>query len=258
MGKINNQAQGNLDELWRRLRALEAASNQNNMAVGRGGIRVHSGGGITIENGGLSVSGSATVSGTLNASGVINMTGTFTATGDVNLNGPTDINGPTTITGDITSAGHFTQTGPTDLNGTTTVAGDTTVTGDFNVNGPMKTTSTLSVEGVTTLKNDLNVTTGKVKAGGMTIDPGLFGGSVQFSAGGYLSGTASGPQLTGPAGNSFVFTRSGKAGLQAAAIDLIGAVEVQGGLRVTSPGTTTGVTPNVYMDGSGNLRKIIP
>lgn len=259
MGQINDLSQGDFKDIFRRLRALEFASNQNNMSIGRGsGLRVYGGGSITIENGGLSVTGSATISGTLNADGVIDMSGTFTATGEVNLNGPTDINGPTTVAGNMTSTGTFTQNGPTNLNGITTVAGNTTVTGEFNVNGPMKTTSTLSVEGVTTLKNDLNVTTGKVKAGGMTIDPGLFGGSVQFSAGGYLSGTASGPQITGPAGNSFVFTRSGKAGLQAAAIDLIGAVEVQGGLRVTSPGTTTGVTPNVYMDGSGNLRKIIP
>lgn len=250
MGQIDHLDGNALADLFRRIRALEYASNMNNAAIGRGGIRVHSGGGITIENGGLSVTGTATISGTLTNTGTTNLTGTLTATG------PTNLNGPTTIAGNVTSTGDFTVNGPTHLNGTTTVAGDTTVTGDFNVNGPMKTTSTLSVEGVTTLKNDLNVTTGKVKAGGMTIDPGLFGGSVQFSAGGYLSGTASGPQLTGPAGNSFVFTRSGKAGLQAAAIDLIGAVEVQGALKVTSPGTVTGVTPNVYMDSAGNLRKI--
>ncbi|MCF3137657.1 hypothetical protein LRQ04_00170 [Paenarthrobacter sp. AR 02] len=250
MAQVNNLSQGNLSDIFRRLRALEFSTNQNHMSISRGNLTVMDGGSINIENGGLNVTGSATISGTLVASGDIDMAGSFTATGDVNLNGPTAIAGVTTVTG------QFTVTGPTALNGTTTVAGDTTVTGVLAVNGAMKTTSTLSVEGVTTLKNDLNVTTGKVKAGGMTIDPGLFGGSVQFSAGGYLSGTASGPQITGPAGNSFVFTRSGKAGLQAAAIDLIGAVEVQGALKVTSPGTVTGVTPNVYMDSAGNLRKI--
>jgi hypothetical protein len=121
----------------------------------------------------------------------------------------------------------------------------------------MKTTGALSVEGVTTLKNDLNVTTGKVKAGGMTLDPGLNGGSLQFSGGGYVSGTASGPQLTGPAGNAFVYAYSGQAGMQATVIRLAGAVEVQGALKVTAPGTVTGQTPNVYMDSSGNLRKIV-
>ncbi|BCW85043.1 hypothetical protein NicSoilE8_27160 [Arthrobacter sp. NicSoilE8] len=251
MGQIDDLNGSALADIMRRLRALEFSSNMNNAAIGRGGIRVHGGGGIVIENGGLDVTGSATISGTLNADGVIDMSGTFTASGNVNLNGPT------TIAGNITSTGTFTQTGPTNLNGTTTVAGNTTVTGDFNVDGPMKTTATLSVEGVTTLKNDLNVTTGKVKAGGMTMDPGLNGGSLQFTSGGYVSGTASGPQLTGPAGNAFVYAYSGQAGMQAAAIKLAGAVEVQGALKVTSPGTVTGQTPNVYMDSAGNLRKIV-
>lgn len=252
MGKINNLDAGNVAAIWEAIRQLQYATNQNSMAIGRGGLTVYGGGGITIENGGLYVTGSATISGLLEVAGTINMSGTFTATGDVNLNGPTAIAGDTTVTGD------FTVTGPTALNGTTTVAGDTTVTGAFDVDGPMTTTSTLSVEGVTTLKNDLNVTTGKIVAGDMTIDPSLFGGSIQFDAGGYLSGTASGPQLTGPAGNAFVYTRNALAGIQASDIELVGAVEIQGGLKVTSPGTTTGVTPNVYMDGSGNIKKILP
>jgi hypothetical protein len=100
-------------------------------------------------------------------------------------------------------------------------------------------------------------TNGKVTAGGMTIDPALFGGSIQFAAGGYLSGTASGPQLTGPAGNAFVYVRNALAGIQAALIEFIGDVTVQGGLKITSPLTQSGVTPNVYLDASGNLRKII-
>lgn len=245
MGQLNNLSQGNLEDIFRRLRRLEFNTNQNHMSISRGNLTVMDGGSINIENGGLNVSGSATISGTLVASGDIDMSGSFTASGDVNLNGPTDV------------AGNFTVTGPTALNGTTTVAGDTTVTGVLSVNGAMKTTSTLSVEGVTTLKNDLNVTTGKVKAGGMTLDPSLLGGSLQFSGGGYLSGTTSGPQLTGPAGNAFVYAYNGQAGMQATAIKLAGTVEVQGALKVTSPGTVTGQTPNVYMDSAGNLRKIV-
>lgn len=263
MGQIDNLAQGNLEDIFRRLRALESASNMNSSAVGRGGIRVHGGGGITIENGGLVVTGSATISGLLEATGTINMSGTFTATGEVNLNGPTDVAGDLTVTGttsiegNTTVTGDFTVTGPTSLEGVTEIVGNTTVTGTFDVNGAMTTTGTLSVEGVTTLKNDLNVTTGKINAGDMTIDPTLFGGSIQFDGGGYLSGTASGPQITGPAGNSFVYTRSGLAGIQAADIDMNGAVRIIGALKITSPGTETGVTPNVYIDASGNLRKII-
>lgn len=207
-----------LADLVRRVRRLENGTPMNNSSIGRGGLRIYGGGGITIENGGLSVTGSAVISGlleatgTINMSGVVNMTGTFTATGTVRLSGPTDIWGPLTVTGDtdldgITTisgntsvTGDFTVTGPTDLNGETTIAGDTTVTGDFNVDGPMKTTGTLSVEGITTLKNDLNVTTGKVVAGGVTVDPGFLSGSVRFSNGTYLAASPNGAQLSNPFG----------------------------------------------------------
>lgn len=264
MGAVDNLA-GNeaLADLVRRVRRLENGTPLNNSSIGRGGLRIYNGGGITIENGGLSVTGSATISGVLEASGSINMSGTFTATGTVRLSGSTDIWGPLTVTGDTdldgltTINGDTTVTGQLNVTGNTTIAGDTTVTGDFNVNGPMKTTGTLDVEGVTTLKNDLNVTgSGKIKFGDMTIDPGLLGGSIQFNAGGYLSGTTSGPQLTGPAGNAFVYAYSARAGMQATDIRLTGAVEAQGTLKVTNPGTRTGVTPNVYIDTDGFIRKI--
>ena len=246
VGQINNLAASSIPEILRRLRALESASNMNSSAVGRGGIRVHGGGGITIENGGLNVSGTATISGVLEASGTINMTGTFTATGDVNLNGPVD------IAGDVTSTGHFTQTGPTDLNGTTTVAGDTTVTGDFTVNGPMKTTGTLDVEGVTTLKNDLNVSSGgKIKAGVTEIHPA---GNISF-----------GPSLQITPDNG-----SGSAAIQNGASEIIltpsnpdywaqfsGGAYFQGlvraaALRLSSLPTTT-EPANLYIDGAGKV-----
>ncbi|BCW47898.1 hypothetical protein [Arthrobacter sp. StoSoilB13] len=213
MTQIHDLSQGDLREIWDAIRDLRYATNQNHMAIGRSGMSVYDGGAITIENGGLYVTGSATISGELIADGTITMTGIFTATGDVNLNGPVDIAGATTITGDVTSAGHFTQTGPTDLNGTTTVAGDTTVTGDFTVNGPMKTTSTLSVEGVTTLKNDLNVTTGKIVAGDVTIDPGYFDGSLKFANGSYLAATPNGAQLVKGSGAVTVSTSQADMGV---------------------------------------------
>ncbi|MGO4143815.1 hypothetical protein AB4Y77_01910 [Paenarthrobacter sp. YAF11_1] len=91
----------------------------------------------------------------------------------------------------------------------------------------------------------------------MTIDPSLFGGSVQFDGGGYLSGTASGPQITGPANNSFLYTRPALAGMQATDIELVGNTEVQGKFRLSNPGTKTAVTSNVYMEDDGTLRRII-
>lgn len=241
MGQINDLSQGNLNKIWDAIRKLQYSTSQNNMAVGRGGVTVYGGGGIVIENGGLSVTGSATISGTFN------MTGTFTATGSVNLNGPVTIAGNTSITGDVTSAGHFTQTGPTDLNGVTTVAGNTTVTGDFTVNGPMKTTGTLSVEGVTTLKNDLNVTTGKIVAGSVSIDPGYFDGSVRFSNGSYLAATPNGAQFIKGSGAVTVSTSQADIGVGGNNIILNTTGTFLNGLpTTTSPA-------NLYISESGRV-----
>ena len=247
MGQINNLSQGDVNDIFRRLRALEFSTNQNSMAVGRGGIDVHGGGAITIENGGLYVTGSATISGLLDASGTINMSGTFTATGDVNLNGPTDVAGTFTVTGNTTVTGDFTVTGPTSLEGITDIVGDTTVTGDFNVNGPMKTTGTLSVEGATTLKADLTLTSGKIIAGGLRIDPAASGGSVVFSGGGGVQGT-SGVTVVKGFGNAGLITDT-NASLFSAGMSLDvtpGAVVINGGpLRI--PGMT-------YQAGAANVR----
>lgn len=275
MAQIDDVNGSPIPGILQRLRALENAAPQNNMAVGRNGIRVHSGGGITIENGGLSVTGSASVSGFMGVSGTAEITGLLAVSGTTRLTGQTDIWGPlivtgetdldglTTINGDTSVTGILTVTGPlrvtgdTDLDGITNITGNTTVEGDFTVNGPMKTTGTLDVEGVTNLKDDLNVLAGgKIKFGDMTIDPELFGGSLQFNGGGYLSGTTSGPQITGPANNSFLYTRDGLAGMQATDIKLVGDVEVQGNFQISNPGTKTGVTSNVYMEDDGTLRRI--
>lgn len=207
MSNIKDLSQGNLGANRDAIRELQFSSNQNHSAIGRSGLLVYDGGVITIENGGLDVTGSATISGTLSASGNIDMSGVFTASGEVNLNGPTAIAGDTTVTGD------FTVTGPTALNGTTTVAGDTTVTGAFDVDGPMTTTSTLSVEGVTTLKNDLNVTTGKIVAGDVTIDPSYFDGSLKFANGSYLAATPNGAQLVKGSGAVTVSTSQADMGV---------------------------------------------
>jgi hypothetical protein len=231
MGQIDNQAQGNFADIFRRLRALEFASNQNNMAVGRGGIRVHGGGGITIENGGLNVTGTATISGVLEATGSINMSGTFTATGTTRLSGQTDIWGPLTVTGD------------TDLDGLTTINGDTTVTGDFTVNGPMKTTGnlevsgTMDIKGAATLNNDLTVSAGKqIKLGGLTLEnTGTGGGTLNFPNGSVSSG-------------SFGMLLASSVALEIAAPTM----------KWSGLPTTSGVEPNLYMDGAGNIKRIIP
>lgn len=238
MGQIDNLSQGEFPGIFRRLRALEFATNQNNMAIGRGGLSVYGGGGITIENGGLYVNGSATIIGTLNADGTINMTGVFVATGDVSLNGPTD------VTGD------FTVTGPTELNGETDIGGNTSVTGDLDVEGPLEVTGTMDIKGKSTLQNDLEVKGGgKIKAGGVTIDPSRFNGGVVFDNGPYVAATPNGAQLAHPSGGAMTVS-SGQADMGVAGG---GAVLVnKSGVALTGIPTTTEKS-NVYIDASGRL-----
>lgn len=242
MGQIDNLAQGDLAEIRRDIRALQYATNQNNMAIGRDGLAVYDGGMITIENGGLRVTGSAEIIGSLIASGTITFTGT------VSISGPLTISGDTDITGDVT------VTGPTHLNGTTDIAGNTTVTGDLTVNGPMKTTGTLSVEGVTTLKNDLNVAAGgKIKAGDTEINPD---GTIEFGAG-----------LTITPDNGFgtAAIMAGASQIQLTPADPIYGAQFTGGayfqgrvsamdLRLNSLPTTT-QPANLYIDSSGFVFK---
>jgi cytoskeletal protein CcmA (bactofilin family) len=197
MGQIDNLNQGQLADLFARVSRLEKAVPLANASVGGGRLRFYDGGQLLVENGGLSVTGTATISGVLQADGTINLTGTVT------------ISGPLTVTGDTK------LNGPTHINGATDITGNTTVTGDFNVNGPMKTTGTLSVEGVTTLKTDLNVTTGgKVNVGSsMTLNPSTDGGSATFSNGAKLSSGTGAITMYGVGGTSTVTAASTSAGV---------------------------------------------
>ncbi|KQR02476.1 hypothetical protein ASF72_10605 [Arthrobacter sp. Leaf141] len=261
MGQINNLGQGNGDDFERRLRALENATNQNNMAIGRGGLTVHDGGMITIENGGLRVTGSAEIIGRLFASGLVNFVGEVIISGPLDVSGSVDVSGIMTVLNDleIASGGLF-KAGGIELR-----PDGSAKFGSLEISAAGKITSGTAVInpdgsvkfGQFNIDTTGNVTTeGKIKAGGLTIDPDLLGGSVQFEGGGYLSGTTDGPQITGPAGNAFVFARNALAGIQAAAIRLVGAVTIQGGLKITNPGTASGAQPNVHIDDDGNLRKI--
>lgn len=253
MAQIHNLNDGNLAKIWEEIRKLKYATNQNRMAIGRGGMNVYDGGAITIENGGLHVTGSATISGTLVADGEIQMTGTFTATGDVNLNGPTEVAGTFTVTGDTTVTGDFTVSGPTSLEGVTTIVGDTTVTGNFDVDGPMTTSGTLSVEGETTLKADLTLTTGKILAGDVTIDPSFLSGSVKFANGTYVAATPNGAQMVRPG------VGGGAVTVSATQADIGGggrAIIVNGvGFYLSGSLPTTSNAPNLFVSEGGMLYK---
>ena len=231
MGLIDNLSQSQIGEIFRRLRALENASPMNSGAVGEGGFEVYNGGVITISNGGLNVTGTATITGTLQADGTIALTGTLTQsgpstfTGDTKFNGPTHINGATDITGNTTVTGDFKVTGPTHLEGATDIKG------------------ALSVEGATTLKGDMTLTTGKIKAGGLTIDPSASGGSVVFSGGGGVQG-GSGPTVVKGAGNAGFISDTTAAVFAGASQLTVG----DGYVKIDGLETVSGVTANLYMD----------
>lgn len=218
MAGLDNLSGDELEDIYRRLRDLETAAPLQNASIGANGLRVYGGGMITIENGGLKVTGSIDVIGELIASGIITLTGELTQTGESTFTGPT----------------HF--------------QGDTDVTGNFDVDGPMTTTDTLSVEGDTTLKGDMTLTTGKIKAGGLTIDPSAAGGSLVFSGGGGVQG-GSGPTVVKGAGNAgFVSdtTASVFAGTNSVDVSPTGTT-VNGPLKNNGMTSTTNA-PNVYFD----------
>jgi len=256
MAGLDDLSRGELADILRRLRQLETASPLQNASIGSNGLRVYDGGVITIQNGGLSVTGSGTFVGTLNANGTITFTGTLTQsgpstfTGDTKLNGPTHINGATDITGNTTVTGDFKVTGPTHLEGATDIKG------------------TLSVEGATTLKGDMTLTTGKIKAGGMTVDPAADGGSVVFSGGGGLQGV-SGVTVVKGAGNAgftanataSMFAASNSVGVTSTAVTITGPTTVTGNLNanaaITNAGMpTTTIAANMYASGSNTFYKV--
>lgn len=264
MAKINNLAKGDLKDIWKAIRDLQYATPLNGSAIGRKGLRVHSGGVITIENGGLNVTGSATISGTLNADGVINMRGEFTATGNVNLNGPTKINGVTDVTGELN------VTGPTTLAGTLDITGDTMITGSLGIDGNTELTGNMDVIGG-----------GKITVGNTILSPSASNGGVEFASGGGIGGNGGSVVMRGTANAGFMalanevaamFAGSTQLNLDPTGASLVGKLDVSGLLHsrgnfyahatstfsgpVVMPVlTTTGSAANLYVNDTGRIYK---
>ena len=233
MAGLDDLSRGELADILRRLRILETASPLQNASIGESGLRVYNGGVITIENGGLNVTGTATITGTLQADGTITFTGTFnqsgptTFTGDTKLNGPTHINGNTDVTGD------FKVTGPTHLQGATDVKG------------------TLSVEGASTLKGNLDVTgSGKITAGNTVIDPSASNGGFTFVSGGGVGGSSGNVVVKGTGNAGLISDTTASVFAGANSVDVSpSAVTINGPLK--APGiTSTSNAANVYFDPS--------
>lgn len=186
MAEINNLAQSDLKKIGKASREMRYASPVNNTAIGRDGLLVYDGGVITIENGGLRVTGTAEIIGKLIASGTIEFNG------PVKITGPLDISGLTQIMGNLILAagGKFTA-------GSAVINPDGSATfGLFEIaaNGNLKSKGSLSIEGVTTLKNHLTVDQGyKITLGGLVLEnqgPGQAG--VQMPGGGITASVALG------------------------------------------------------------------
>ncbi|WP_284986959.1 hypothetical protein [Arthrobacter sp. fls2-241-R2A-172] len=191
-----------IQRLVQRVRQLEYASNQNNMAIGRSGLRVHSGGVITIENGGLVVTGTAEIIGRLIASGLVTFIGDVVISGPLDVSGNVDVSGVMTVLNnlEIASGGLF-KAGDIELRpdgsakfGTMEIDPTGKITsgsakinpdgsaefGSFRIaaNGNLTSEGTLDIKGATTLNNDLTVAEGKkIKLGGLTLENTGAGGT---------------------------------------------------------------------------------
>lgn len=283
MVAIDNLANDDsLAGLVRRVRKLENGTPQNNAGIGRGGITVYDGGMITIENGGLRVTGSAEIIGQLLASGIINFTG------EVNISGPLDVSGLVQLMSDlVVSAGGRISAGSIELNpdgsakfGTMTISPEGKITsgsaeinpdgstkfggltisaegkitsgsaeilpdgsakfGLFTIaaNGDLDSDGKLDINGEASLNSDLTVAPGKtIKLGGLTLEnTGTGGGAVNFPNGSVSSSASLGMLI-------------------------VSSVAIQIGaptIKLSGLPTTSGVEPNLYMDGAGNIKRITP
>lgn len=235
MGAVNDLNAGNLGEIWRAIRQLQAATPLNSASIGAGGLRVYNGGMITIENGGLRVTGTAEIIGELLASGVIDFTG------EVNISGPLDVSGLTTLMADLTVAsGGRILAGSIELNpdgsakfGTMTISPAGKITSgaaEINPDGSAKFGST-----------EISAA-GKVTMGGMELDPATLGGQLKFSNSTYLAATPNGAQLS--RGDSAAYVSSSQAGIAKAGVGV--GVDSSGPFISGMPTTTQ--PANLYQD----------
>lgn len=102
MSRIDNPTRGELDELLKRVKALERATPLASASMGRGRLRLYDGSELLIEDGNLTISGVATIDGQLIGSGTLEWTGPVDVTGDTTLGGDTEIDGKTTLKNDLT------------------------------------------------------------------------------------------------------------------------------------------------------------
>lgn len=229
MSRIDDPNGDPIPGILERLNALEKQNPLESGSVSAGRVRFI-GGLLRIDAGGR-----------VEIVGTLQVDGTSTVTGQFNVNGPFNLAGDGTITGELTITGPVTITGDVDLTGVMTV------TGDIEISGPGK----IKVGNV--ILED-----GKIKAGGMTINPDVNGGQIDF--GGGRSVNAGTGFLGLYDGDRFVvFNGSGVTMVAGGRSLSVGP----SGIRVTGLGTISqadvpGSFPNaVVIDAAGLLRQVV-
>lgn len=237
MGAVNNLNQGDVAKIWEAIRALQVATPLNSASIGAGGLRVYDGGVITIQNGGLVVTGEASIVGRLIASGIIDFTG------DVTISGPLDVEGLMTLVGDLVvqSGGKITA-GTIELN-----PDGSAKFGSMTISPAGKITSgsaEINPDGSVKFGNLEIDTTGKVTAGGLALDPGYLNGALRFDNGTYVASTPNGAQLV-KSGGGAVTVSSGQADMGVPG----GGAVIADGSGVALVGISTTSSPaNAYID----------
>lgn len=121
---VNHLGPGGMEQqiarLWTAVKAISKATLQNG-AIGRAGLRIYNGGWLRIENGGLSVTGSAVVSGTATINGLL------TGSGNIDWYGPSIFRGTVNVTGNMATSGTLAVLGATTLTGDVTLQNDLTL-----------------------------------------------------------------------------------------------------------------------------------
>lgn len=219
-----------LRRLRRDVDRLQTATPLQNASIGSGGLRVYGGGVITIQNGGLSVTGFAQISGELRGNGTINWTG------------PVNFSGPVQITGTL------------DVTASTRLRGETTI------EGIAKLLSELQVQGKITAGNVV-VEQNKITVGGGSSPATLQDGALSFGTGGTVAADVSNNGVRMAVGGNQVYVGTGAASIQVGSQSVL--VTASGVFFPNLQTTPKSLTPennpigSVFADGSGRIYRVV-
>ena len=216
-----------LRELKKQVRILSTAAPLGNSSITSGGLRVASPEGLVVQAvaGGIAMR----VTGTEVVDGTLRVTGTFEITGQTDLTGDVDITGPLTV------AGSTQITGPLTVAGATDITGDVDLTGDLNV-----------------------VSSGRIKVGGMTLDPSTNGGQVDFGSSRSINVTGAAFGIYNGAASSLVMNSTSASLIGSGCSFVAGsAPRVVGAPTIPRASANNAVVGTAWFDTSGNLYRVV-